>query len=190
MSIWADSGREEPVTRNMAVLTGTDFFTFEVLTWRGLATYYVLFFVQLETRRITLAGSTRHPTADWMVQMSRNATDEETGHLRDQRYLLHDRDTKCCTAFRNVLRSAGVRLVVLPPQSPNLNAFAERWVRSAKQECLSKLILFSEGSRWRALTEYIAHFHSEVLRSRRMINLTIRARLTGERPWMDSSGIS
>ena len=104
---------------------------------------------------------TRHPTADWMLQMARNAVDEETGHLRGQRYLLHDRDTKFCPAFRKVLKSAGVRPVVLPPQSPNLNAFAERWVRSVKQECLSKLILFGEGSLRRALTEYVAHFHSE-----------------------------
>jgi len=93
--------------------------------------------------------------------MSRNATDEESGHLRGQRYLLHDRDTKFCPAFRDVLRTAGVRPIVLPPQSPNLNAFAERWIRSVKQECLSKLILFGEASLRRALTEYIAHFHSE-----------------------------
>jgi len=126
-----------------------------------LATYYVLFFLQLETRRVTLAGITRHPTADWMVQMARNAVDEETGHLRSQRYLLHDRDTKFCPAFQHVLKSAGVRPVVLPPRSPNLNAFVERLVRSVKQECLSKLILFGEGSLRRALTEYTEHYHVE-----------------------------
>ena len=152
---------KEFISAHMAVLTGTDFFTVEVLTWRGLVTYYVLFFVQLETRRITLAGLTRHPTADWMVQMSRNAVDEETGYLRGQRYLLHDRDAKFCPAFRDVLRSAGVRPVVLPPQSPNLNAFAERWVRSVKQECLSNLIFFGEAPLRRALMEYTEHFHAE-----------------------------
>lgn len=124
-------------------------------------TYYVLFFLQLETRRVTVAGITRHPTAEWMLQMSRNATDEESGHLVGQRYLLHDRDTQFCPAFRDVLRSAGVRPVVLPPQSPNLNAFAERWVRSVKEECLSRLVLSGEASLRRALTEYVAHFHSE-----------------------------
>ncbi|HZO54275.1 MAG TPA: integrase core domain-containing protein [Bryobacteraceae bacterium] len=149
------------ISAHMAVLTGVDFFTVEVLTWRGLATYYVLFFLQLETRRVTLAGITRHPTAEWMLQMSRNATDEEIGHLRGQRYLLHDRDAKFCAAFRCVLRSAGVQPVVLPPQSPNLNAFSERWVRSVKQECLSKLILFGEAPLHRALTEYTEHFHAE-----------------------------
>lgn len=85
---------KEFISAHMAALTGVDFFTVEVLTWRGLATYYVLFFVQLETRRVTLAGVTRHPTAEWMLQMSRNATDEEFGHLLGQRYLLHDRHTK------------------------------------------------------------------------------------------------
>jgi transposase InsO family protein len=92
---------------------------------------------------------------------ARNAVDEETGHLRSQRYLLQDRDTKFCPAFRNVLKSAGVRPLVLPPQSPHLNALAERWVRSIKEECLSKLVLFGEASLRRALTEYVAHFHSE-----------------------------
>jgi transposase InsO family protein len=152
---------KEFISAHMAVLTGVDFFTVEVLTWRGLATYYVLFFVQLETRRVTLAGLTRHPSAEWMLQMSRNATDEESGYLHGQRYLLHDSDTKFCPAFRTVLRSSGVRPVVLPPRSPNLNAFAERWVRSVKQECLSKLILFGEASLRRALTEYTKHYHAE-----------------------------
>lgn len=90
---------KEFISAHMAVLTGVDFFTVEVLTWRGLATYYVLFFLQLETRRVTVAGVTRHPTADWMAQMARKAVDEETGHLRSQRYLLHDRDTNSAPRF-------------------------------------------------------------------------------------------
>lgn len=69
----------------MAVLAGTDFFTVEVLTWRGLVTYYVLFFLHLETRRVTLAGITRHPTEAWMTQMARNAVDETSGYLRQHR---------------------------------------------------------------------------------------------------------
>ena len=145
----------------MAVLAGMDFFTAEVLTWRGPATYYVLFLIQLETRRVTLAGMTRHPTEAWMQQMARNLIDADAGALRGQRYLLHDRDTKFCDGFRSILRSGGVEPVRLPARSPNLNAFAERWVRSAKEECLSKLILFGEGSLRRVMTEYIAHFHSE-----------------------------
>ena len=145
----------------MAVLAGTDFFTVEVLTWRGLATYYVLFFIHLQSRRVSHAGLTRHPTSEWMTQMARNATDESSGFLRGQRYLLHDRDTKFCAAFLDVLRSSGTRPLALPPRSPNLNSFAERWVGAIRQECLSKLILFGEASLNRALSQYIEHHHSE-----------------------------
>jgi len=135
--------------------------TVEVLTWTGLATYYVPFLIHLESRRITIAGTTRHPTETWMEQMARNVTDESTGCLRDIRYVLHDRDTKFCTSFESILTAAGVKPLKLPARSPNLNAFAERWVRSAKEECLSKLILFGEGSLKRALAGYVEHFHSE-----------------------------
>src|SRR5215510_12663391 len=149
------------IASHMAVLAGTDFFTVEVLTWRGLATYYVLFFIHLESRRVSLAGLTKHPTSEWMLQMARNAMDESSGFLRGQRYLLHDRDTKFCAAFLDVLRSSGIRPLALPPSSPNLNAFAERWVGAIRQECLSKLILFGETSLRLALNEYIAHHHFE-----------------------------
>ena len=147
------------IAAHMAVLAGTDFFTVEVLTWRGLVTYYVLFFLHLDTRRVTLAGITRHPTETWMTQMARNAVDQPA--VRQCRYLLHDRDTKFGDASQDVLASEGIRCLKLPPQSPNLNAFAERWVRSVKEECLSKLILFGERSLHRAVTEFVAHFHSE-----------------------------
>jgi len=152
---------KEFIQAHMAVLAGTDFFTVEVLTWRGLVTYYVLFFLHLETRRVTLGGLTRHPTEAWMTQMARNAVDETSGALRHSRYVLHDRDAKFCRAFADVLQSSGIQCLTLPARSPNLNAFAERWVRSVKEECLSKLILFGEASLERALREFIAHFHSE-----------------------------
>jgi putative transposase len=145
----------------MEVLAGIDFFTVEVLTWKGLATYYVLFFIHLESRRVSLGGITRHPTETWMEQLARNATDESSGYLRERRYVLHDRDTKFCTAFRTILAAGGIEALTLPLRSPNLNAFAERWVRSVKQECLSKLILFGEGSLKRALTEFTQHYHAE-----------------------------
>ena len=149
------------IASHMAVLAGVDFFTVEVLTWQGLATYYVLFFLHLETRRVSLAGVTRHPIEEWMTQMARNAIDPEHGYLRQDRYVLHDRDTKFCASFRAVLGSGNVRCLTLPPRSPNLNAFAERWVRSVKQECLSKLVLFGEGSLRRALAEFLEHYHEE-----------------------------
>jgi hypothetical protein len=93
--------------------------------------------------------------------MARNATDENSGFLRGQRYLLHDRDTKFCASFLDVLRSSRIRPLALPPRSPNLNTFAERWVSSIRRECLSKLILFGEASLRLALNAYIAHHHFE-----------------------------
>ena len=93
--------------------------------------------------------------------MARNAVDEPAGAVLRCRYVLHDRDAKFCAAFQDVFASQGIRCLKLPPRSPNLNAFAERWVRSVKEECLSKLILFGERSLHRAVTEFVAHFHSE-----------------------------
>src|SRR5580698_8308097 len=149
------------IRSHMAVLVATDFFTVEVLTLRGLMTYYVLFFIHLESRRICLAGVTRHPDAEWMEQMARTQTMEDTGFLNHRRYVLHDRDRKYCEGFREVIRAGGIEPIALPARSPNLNAYAERWVRSVKEECLSKLILFGEGSLRRALQQYVAHYHEE-----------------------------
>jgi len=149
------------IAAHMDVLTGTDFFTVEVLTWRGLVTYYVLFFLHLESRRVTLAGITRHPTEEWMTQIARNALDDSSGCLQPHRYVLHDRDSKFCAPFRDTLAAGGVKCLRLPPRSPNLNAFSERWVRSVKSECLSKLILFGESSLRRALTNFCEHYHAE-----------------------------
>ena len=115
---WADFIRS-----HMAVLAGIDFFTVEVLTWRGLVTYYVLFFLHLETRHVTIAGITRHPTEGWMVQMARRAVDAVDGPLLPIRFALHDRDTKFCTSFRAKLRSGGVQPVMLPARSPNLKDY-------------------------------------------------------------------
>jgi putative transposase len=148
------------IRAHMAVMVGTDFFTVEVLTLKGLKTYYVLLFLHLESRRICLAGVTRHPDQDWMEQMARNVTMEETGILANCRYLLHDRDSKYCASFCELIGAEKVTLA-LPPKSPNLNAFAERWVRSVKEECLSKLILFGERSLKWALHHYEMHYHQE-----------------------------
>ena len=96
-----------------------------------------------------------------MEQMARNATLEQLGFLQSRRYLLHDRDTKFCESFREIVKAGGVTSLKLPARSPNLNAFAERWVRSAKEECLSRLILFGESSLSRAVTMFTEHFHRE-----------------------------
>jgi putative transposase len=124
-------------------------------------TYYVLFFVHLDSRRVSIARITDHPESYWMEQIARSATLEGWGFLQSRRYLLHDRDGKFSESFRDTLAAGGVKPLKLPARSPNLNAFAERWVRSVKEECLAKLVLFGEASPRRALKEYVANFHAE-----------------------------
>jgi hypothetical protein len=96
-----------------------------------------------------------------MEQQARNATMEEWGFLRGRRYLLHDRDTRFRRSFRALIESGSVETIRLPARSPNLNSYAERWVRSVKEECLSRLILFGESSLRRALQQYVLHYHEE-----------------------------
>src|SRR5947209_3110523 len=152
---------KEFIRTHMDVLVATDFFTAEVWTLGGLVTYYVLFFIHLGTREVHVAGVTPHPTQAWMIQVARNVTMEEWGFLSPGQYLIHDRDGKYCPAFQHIIDAAGVTRVPLPPRSPNLNAYAERWVRSVKEECLARMILFGEASLRHALTQYVEHFHHE-----------------------------
>jgi hypothetical protein len=126
------------------------------LAWIGY--YYVLFFIHLESRRVSLAGVTRHSDQAWMQQMSRNATGEALGFLEQRRYALHDHDTKFCSLNPG---GATVKPIPLPARRPNLNAYAERSVRSAKEECLSKLILFGEASLRPSTGRFIGHYHAE-----------------------------
>jgi putative transposase len=143
------------------LLAGSDFFTAEVLTLRGLVTYYVLFFIHLESRWADIAGITVHPNEAWMKQIARNVTMDECGALLGCRYLLHDRDTKFTRSFQAILISGGIRPLGLPARSPKLNVYAECWVRSVKEECLSRVILFGERSLRLALREYVDHFPGE-----------------------------
>jgi transposase InsO family protein len=152
---------KEFIRTHMDVLVATDFFTAEVWTLGGLVTYYVLFFIHLGSRQVHIAGMTPHPNEQWMMQIARNVTMEEWGFLAPGQSLIHDRDGKYCPAFQQIIDAAGVTRVPLPPRSPNLNAYAERWVRSVKEECLSRLILFGEVSLRHALTQYVEHFHHE-----------------------------
>jgi transposase InsO family protein len=96
-----------------------------------------------------------------MMQVARNVTMEEWGFLSPGQYLIHDRDTKFCAAFQQIIDDAGVERVVLPPRAPNLNAYAERWIRSVKDEALSRMILFGEDSLRYVLNEYMDHYHHE-----------------------------
>jgi transposase InsO family protein len=96
-----------------------------------------------------------------MKQIARNVTDTEDGFLRGTRYLILDRDTKYSDEFRNTLACEGLHLIRLPPRSPNLNAFAERFVRSIKSECLNRMIFFGQHSLQHAIGQFMAHYHSE-----------------------------
>ena len=111
---------KEFIRAQMDVLAGTDFFTVEVLTWRGLVTYYVLFFIEVGSRRVSLGGITRHPDSGWMEQVARNATMQDTGYLNGCRYLLHDRDKKFCREFQETLAAGGVECTPIPARSPKL----------------------------------------------------------------------
>jgi transposase InsO family protein len=146
---------------HLDVLVATDFLTAEVWTTAGLITYDVLFFIHLASRKVHVAGVTPHPDERWMVQVARNVTMEGWGLLAPGQYLIHDRDGKYCPAFQQLIDTAGVKRIPLPPRSPNLNAYAERWVRSVKEECLARLILFGEASLQHALHEYVEHYHHE-----------------------------
>lgn len=143
------------------VLAATDFFTVEVWTWRGLIRYHVLFVIELATRRVQVAGIVPEPTGAWMNQVARNLTDAFDGFLLNARYLIQDRSSLFTEEFREILKSAGVQPVRLPARSPNLNAYAERWVRSIREGCLNHLILFGEDSLRRAVEEFVIHYHQE-----------------------------
>jgi putative transposase len=152
---------KEFIRTHMDVLVATDFFTTEVWTLGGLVTYYILFFIHLGSRQVHVAGVTPHPNEAWMAQVARNVTMEAWGFLSPGQYLIHDRDTKFCAVFQQIIDEAGVERVVLPPRSPNLNAYAERWVRSIKEECLARVILFGEAALSRTLHEYVEYYHYE-----------------------------
>ena len=143
------------------VLAASDFFTVEVWTSRGLLTHYVLFVMSLAERVVHIAGITTRPGEAWMLQMGRNLIDEQSGALTSKRYLIIDRDAKYTQQFRRLVEEGGTEVIRLPPMSPNLNAYAERFVRSIKHECLNRMIFIGQESVRRAIGEYMAHYHEE-----------------------------
>jgi putative transposase len=152
---------KEFLTQHWELIAAADFFTVEVWTARGLKRFLVLFFMDLSTRRVEIAGIASKANGLWMAQIGRNATDAIDGILKGKRYLIHDRDPLFTTEFQCILASVGVNAIKLPPQSPNLNAYAERFVRSIKESCLERLILFGEASLRRAIQNFIPHYHEE-----------------------------
>ncbi len=143
------------------VLAAIDFTTVEVWTKGGLVTYYLLFVMELKTRRVHMAACTASLGDDFMMQIARNLTDCEDGFLKDKKYVIMDRDANFSCAFRTMLEEADVEAVRLPPKTPNLNAHLERFHLSIKSECLDQMIFFGERSLRNAVKNYLAHYHSE-----------------------------
>ena len=138
-------------------IAGADFFTTEVWTWRGLVTFYTLFVIELASRRVQALGSTPHPDEAFMRQVARTLTQTDQVY----RVLICDRDAKWGEPVRARLQEGGLRVIQTPYRAPNCNAHAERFVRSIKEECLDRLILFGECHFRRAVAEFVAHYQCE-----------------------------
>jgi len=143
------------------VLASVDFTTIEVWTKGGLVTFYLLFVMELKTRRVHFAGCTTSPNESWMKQVTRELTNCEDGFLNGKRYLIMDRDTKFCQVFRDILNAEGIESVRLPARSPNLNSHLESFFGSLKSECFGRMIFFGENSLRRAVNSYLVHYHAE-----------------------------
>jgi len=142
-------------------IAATDFFTVEVLTMHGLVRYSVLFVIDLKTRCVQIAGIAHDPYGAWMEQIARNLTDAVDGFLKNTRYLIHDRGPLFTQRFVDILGTTGVKTVKLPARSPDLNAYAERFVLSARTECLRRMIPLGEKHLRATLAAYIEHYHLE-----------------------------
>jgi transposase InsO family protein len=151
----------EFLRRHREVLVAADFFSVELWTISGLTRFAVLFVIDLSTRRVEIVGIHREPDSAWVVQRARQLTDPDDGCLRGKRFLLHDRDARFTAAFADTLSAAGVETVRLPARSPNLSAYAERFVRTIKESCLNQLILVGERSLRTAVHEFVQHYHHE-----------------------------
>ncbi|MDF1844300.1 MAG: integrase core domain-containing protein [Rubripirellula sp.] len=143
------------------VMAAIDFTTVEVWTKSGLVTFYLLFVMELKTRRVHFAGCTTNPHEAWMKQMARELTGFDDGFLNGKQYLIMDRDKKFCESFRAFLKNEGIKSVRLPTRAPNMNAHLERFFGSLKSEALHRLILFGERSLRNAVKTYLAHYHTE-----------------------------
>jgi len=120
----------------------------------------VLFFIEVQTRQVHLAGITAHPSGAWVTQQARNLLMDLGGHVDGFRFLVRDRDTKFTTAFDAVFAAAGMEILKIPPRSPRANAHSERWVRTARIECLDWILIWNDRHLHRVLTEYVAHYNT------------------------------
>ena len=134
-----------------------DFFTVETLF---LKTLYVLFFIDLGTRKVFFAGCTEHPTKAWVTQQARHMAWQLEERDIPAKFLIHDRDTKFTQSFDTVFRSEKVTIIRTPYRAPNANAFAERWVRTVREECLDKLIIINRSHLRRVMIEYVSYYNT------------------------------
>jgi putative transposase len=138
-------------------LLATDFFTVETV---GLTRLYVLFVVEVQQRAVHLVGITAHPTGAWVAQQARNLLMDLDEHGHRFRYLIRDRDAKFTAAFDTVFTASGLDVVKIPPRTPRANAYAERWVRTVRAECLDWTLIWNKRQLHRVLTEYQRHYNT------------------------------
>ena len=149
------------IKAHLSAITAADFFTVEVLSWAGLVRYHVFFVIDLASRRVEIVGISRCPDRLWMEQMARNLLDAGDGFLLGKRYLILDRDPLYTREFRAAMKQGGVQLLRLPPSSPNLNAYAERFVLSIRNECLDRIVPLGEAHLRRSISEFVRHYRFE-----------------------------
>ncbi len=142
--------------RHQDALLACDFFTVDTLCLR---TVYVLFFLEVGTRRVHVAGCTSHPTAAWVTQQARHLSWQIQEGMLPARFLIHDWDAKFAASFDTVIAAEGVEVVRTPYRAPRANAYAERWIRSVREECLDHLLILGEAHLRRVLTAYVAHYN-------------------------------
>ena len=143
------------------VLAAMDFFTVEAWTKKGLTRFHVLFVIDMATRRVEIVGISDRPYGEWVCNVLRRQLDGFDGFLRNHKYLIHDRDPLFTQAMIDMLGVYGANSVKLPPRSPNLNTYAERFVRSIKSECLGRIIPIGERHLRSAIDTYIDHYNRD-----------------------------